>query len=241
MGYFKRMRLHGVGDDSGGAVTIDLPVDTSPDTTTTPDTSTSSDPGNTGTIADPADPSSSDEIAMNNPDASSFKQVGNICKPLTFSSLAAAQELQRQLNRVAAVKGFSKIAIDGGIGPGTMTLFGQVQGISASGITSAAACMTVGAACLIFASQIQAYADSIGAPTLVPAPSSPAPISLATAAGNVVKAPLATQAAASLDVLGLGNLSGTEQLLLAAAAVGVGYFLFRGSSKSKSKTKQRSR
>lgn len=233
MGYFQRVRRrHGFGDDTSVPDFSSTPVDTTGDSPTLTTTTTVSDPGNTGTLADPVDASDSDEIEMDNPAATSFKLVGNVCKPMTFDSLHAAQELQRQLNRIAQVKGLQKIAIDGAIGAGTVTLFASATGSSSD-------CSTIGANVVNLATAVQNQADAMGAPTLVTAPSSGAPISLATAAGKIVKAPATTQAASILDTVGLGTLSTPMQLALAGAAVGIIYFI--GKSAKKSSTKNATR
>lgn len=50
---------------------------------------------------------------------------GSLCRPTNFSALAAFKNLQTQLNRVAAAKGWSNVTVDGDIGPTTMTLFNR--------------------------------------------------------------------------------------------------------------------
>lgn len=181
-------------------------------------------PGAQGTIADPVDPTAADVVGLNDPNANSFKLVGNICKPLTYASLASGQDLQRQLNRMAKVKSLPLISIDGAIGPGTVSLFATVTG-------NAQTCSAIGASCVAFTQTVQLQADLVGAPTFVPAPSPSAPLSLATASGKVVKAPLSTTAASILDTVGLGTLSTAEQLGLAALGIGIIYFIGKGAKK----------
>ena len=62
-----------------------------------------------------------------------FTSVGGVCKAMNLPALAAVRGLQGQLNRVAQVKGYSKIAADGAIGPATMALFRLVQAAAGSG------------------------------------------------------------------------------------------------------------
>lgn len=66
--------------------------------------------------------------------AADFTSTGGVCKAKNFPALAMAQEFQAQLNRVAHAKGYSKIAVDGALGPGTMALFRLVQTASSGSV-----------------------------------------------------------------------------------------------------------
>lgn len=54
--------------------------------------------------------------------AADFTIVGPIAKPKNFPALAAAKQLQLQMDRMARLRGFSTIAIDGVPGPATVAL-----------------------------------------------------------------------------------------------------------------------
>ena len=66
--------------------------------------------------------------------SSDWKETGSgssmTCKPANFTALAAFKELQSQANRVAQMKGYKKIAVDGDLGPGTAALVNQILGMS---------------------------------------------------------------------------------------------------------------
>jgi hypothetical protein len=48
------------------------------------------------------------------------------------------KDLQAQLNRIAAVKGFSRISVDGYIGPGTLSLYKKATGITIGSVNTMA-------------------------------------------------------------------------------------------------------
>lgn len=156
---------------------------------------------------------------------SDFTSAGGVCKAKNFPALAAVRAFQAQLNRVAQIKGFAKVASDGAVGPATMALFKKVQAAAPAGsiMGDAGSCMTVAPDVDVLGQQIQQFADSLGAPAQVAGPvgavlSVP---SIKTKSGATVIAPDA-------GVLGsLATLSGAEKLALLGVAGGLGYMLFK--------------
>ena len=118
-----------------------------------------------------------------------------ICKPENQQTLDMVFELQRQLNRVAQVRGLKKISIDGDIGPGTVGLFNSVLGTSA-------ACDTIGSQIATFTAQVRVLATSLGAPAKVSSPAPAKTPSFVLPSGLEVAAPKGIAASAS-DSLGL--------------------------------------
>ncbi|HMG58030.1 MAG TPA: hypothetical protein VK601_31230 [Kofleriaceae bacterium] len=162
--------------------------------------------------------------------ASDFTNIGGVCKPQNFPALAASRELQNQLNRVAQMKGFSKISSDGAIGPGTLTLFRQVQAIAAGSVMGdASACTGIAPDVDVLSVQVKAVADSLGAPATVSGPLFSNPPSILTKSGKTVVPPDA-------GVLGmLGQLSGVEKIAIVGLAGGIGYLLMTGAKKRRGK------
>lgn len=102
------------------------------------------------------------------------KPTPNMCKPMTRGVRGLYEELQRQLNRVAAKKGWARIATDGLIGVRTLAL--------AKKALPATFAARPGATCDLICTNIanhtasaKAIADSLGAPAKVPAPPSTRP------------------------------------------------------------------
>jgi len=153
--------------------------------------------------------------------AADFVSKNGVCKAMNFPALAAVRALQAQLNRVAQMKGLSKIAADGAIGPATLALFVQVQTAAGAGTIGgdASSCVNIGADSDVLAAQVQAYADALGAPATVSAAMSLSVPSITTKSGKTVVAPDAGIAGS------LATLSSTEQLALLAVAGGIGYLL----------------
>jgi len=142
--------------------------------------------------------------------ASDFQAVAGVCKPMNFPALNAVRAFQGQLNRVAQVKGFGKIAADGAVGPGTLALFRQVQAAAPAGsiMGDASNCMSVAPDVDVLAAQIGAFADSLGAPAVVSAAASLKPPTILTKSGASVVAP-------DSGLTGeLAKLSGIEKMAL---------------------------
>lgn len=160
--------------------------------------------------------------------ADDFTSVGGVCKPKNFPALNVARELQRQLNRVAQVKGFAKVGVDGAIGPGTLALFTKVQAVSSGQVMgSPATCMGVAPDVDILAPQVKALADSLGAPATVSEPLSITPPTILTKSGKILVPPDAGAVGA------FASMSTVEKLALLGVAGGIGYLLFAGKKKKK--------
>lgn len=145
--------------------------------------------------------------------AADFTVVGGVCKPTNFPALAAVRAFQGQLNRVAQMKGFTKIAADGSVGPATLTLFRQVQSVAAGSVMGdGSSCMGVAPDVDVLAAQIAALADGLGAPATVSGALTLRPPTIVTKSGLPVAAPDAGLTAE------LAKLSGIEKI----AIVGLG-------------------
>lgn len=151
-----------------------------------------------------------------------FTMVNGVCKPQNFPALAAVRAFQGQLNRVAQAKGLPKISTDGSVGSATMALFRQVQAAAPAGqiMGDASMCTNISADVDVLGQQIQAFADSLGAPATVSGPViSFSPPTIVTKSGKTVVAPDA-------GITGsLATLSGVEKLALLGVAGGIGYML----------------
>lgn len=170
-----------------------------------------------------------------------------ICKPSDFATLAIFKNLQAQLNRVAQALGFKKVTVDGDIGSGVTSLLSQIAAnLSQGGVSvdparniliqaggyqpteAAANADTLGNAA-------QGVADQMSVPAKISQPSSGSSV-LVSATGAETSISTPTPASASLlDSLGgLGGLSATTILALAA---GAGVLVYMAESKG-SKTKK---
>lgn len=151
------------------------------------------------------------------------------CKPYNFVALKYVQALQSQLNRVAAAKGFSKIGVDGQVGPGTLSLFKKVQGAFPSTVMGdASSCLNISADADVLSAQVQSVADTLGAPATVAAASSKA-ATIMTKTGTTVLPPGAPPASIAGAFSGI---SVTQGLALAAVG-GLGYHLWSKRKKRK--------
>lgn len=154
--------------------------------------------------------------------AADFTRAGGVCKPTNFPALAAVRAFQGQLNRVAQAKGFSKVGTDGAVGPATLALFKKVQAAAPPGsiMGDPASCMTVAPDVDVLGQQVQAFADSLGAPAQVGGPAVAMSVpTVKTKSGVTVVAPDA-------GFLGsLATLSSGEKLALLGVAGGIGYLL----------------
>lgn len=160
--------------------------------------------------------------------ADDFTSVAGVCKPRNFFSLNVARELQRQLNRVAQVKGFPKVGVDGAIGPSTLALFTKVQGISNGQLMGTpTSCMGVAPDVDILAPQVKSLADSLGAPATVADPISLAPPTILTKSGKILVPPDAGVTGA------FAAMSTVQKLALLGMAGGLGYLLLTAPKKKK--------
>jgi hypothetical protein len=160
--------------------------------------------------------------------AADFTNMSGVCKPANFPALGVARELQNQLNRVAQVKGFSKIAPDGAIGPGTLALFRKVQALSPTAIMGdPSSCMGVAPDVDVLSGQVKTFADTLGAPATVDGPLALSVPSITTKSGQTVIAPDAGLLG------GLAGMSTIEKLALLGVAGGVGYLLVTKGKKKR--------
>jgi hypothetical protein len=155
-----------------------------------------------------------------------------ICKPANKETLDVVVKFQKQLNRVAQAKGFTKIGPDGDIGPGTLALFRQVQSASSGTVEGN------GQSCTGIANQslpdisleVEALADVLGAPTTVSGPAPATPPSFVNKQGGLTINPTAG-AGSILDVV--KGMSTPMKVAMGGITLGIGYLLFTGVSKSK--------
>jgi hypothetical protein len=176
----------------------------------------------TATPADVATASGGASIA-----ASDFTSAGGICKAANLTALNYVKELQRQLNRVAQVKGFGKVGVDGEVGPGTLALFAKVQTVAGAGqiLGSPNSCMGVAPDADVLSAQVQAYANTVGAPATASA-------AFTGHAATIVRPNGQEVAAASLfDTF--DRLPGLEKVAMLGVFGGIGYMLWAGKRKRK--------
>lgn len=152
-----------------------------------------------------------------------------VCKPTNLTALGYVKKLQNQLNRVAQAKGFPKIGIDGEIGQATQALFAKVQAAAPTQIMgSPSSCMGIAPDADVLSAQVQAYADSIGAPATV------SPSALAMKAPTIVRPN--GQEVAETGVMGaFDQLATIEKVAVLGVAGGIGYLLFTAKKKRKAK------
>ena len=149
-----------------------------------------------------------------------FTSVGGVCKAKNFPALAMVQEFQSQLNRVAQAKGYSKIGVDGTIGPATMALFRLVQTASSGSVMGDSTnCTGVAADVDVVGAQIRAFADTLGAPPMVAGALSIKAPTIVTASGKTIVAPNAGIAGS------LAMMSGIEKVAILGVAGAIGYLL----------------
>jgi hypothetical protein len=100
------------------------------------------------------------------------KPYAGICKPMTFDSLALFKDLQNQINRIASIAGWSKIRIDGSVGPKTTAAAAKaIQFIG--GFSPGAGCDAVARSADKIAADLKRGADAKGAPAVVKGPPAP--------------------------------------------------------------------
>lgn len=169
-----------------------------------------------------------------------------IVKPSTASTLVMFKKMQSQLDRIAAVKGIAPIAVDGDVGPGTVSLFGAVkadiaayamflQDIAASTkIALATSAVQIATIADVIADEAENYADSLNAPSNPPKPAPSKPSTLVLSTGQEVPAPM------SANILeAWSNLGTTGQLVALAALGGVGWYLVKSSKRSPRRARRR--
>lgn len=141
------------------------------------------------------------------------------CKPSNKSTLDVFRELQRQLNRVAQLRGLGKIAVDGDIGPGTVSLANKALGAPAN-------CTTIAASADGYANQAKIMADNGGAPATVASPVPIRPSTIVNAVTGVeVIAPRAGIGGSVVDAW--KNLTPVGKVAGLAIAGGLGYYLYK--------------
>jgi len=154
-----------------------------------------------------------------------------LCKPSDVATLAAFKNLQSQMNRLAQAKALPKIAVDGDIGPGTVSLASKL-GLIGAGAT----CSAIAVAATFFALQAKNAADKLGAPTTVSGPAPAHPPTLVNAAGAEFAAPAPS---IGEGVMGFfTNLSTFEEVAAVGILGGIGYFVL---AKKRKRGKSRSR
>lgn len=176
--------------------------------------------------------SSSDEVSGM---AFNTTKVPGVCKPANKETLVVVTNLQKQMNRVAQVKGFSKIGVDGDIGAGTLGLFRKVQAAFPDKISGdASSCSALTANSLFggidqIASQVQAVADGLGAPSQVSGGFSIKTPSFVTPSGREVAVP-----GAGGSLIDAFRGMGTPMMLtFGGIMAGIGYFVFFDKPKRK--------
>lgn len=150
-----------------------------------------------------------------------------ICKPMNQRALDIVKDLQKQLNRNAHVRGIAKIAIDGDIGPGTLSLLSKVAPAGANWSTSS--CMNVAAGADIIAATLKRLADAAGAPSSVSGPMPAKPPTFIDIKGNVHQD--ANSAGSIIDTF--SNMSTGQKVIAAGLLAGIGYLGFKELKKSR--------
>ena len=165
-----------------------------------------------------------------------------ICKPSTVSALATFKRLQTQLNRCASVKGIATIAIDGDIGPGTMSMFGKLQtslityatkeqnlaGAVKVGTVRPASCASLAMVSDVVGDIADDYANSMRAPEKPPSPPATRPPVLVMPDGSEKAPP------AGADLLTAWESASTPvKVAMVAALGGIGYYLYKSSKRGR--------
>lgn len=167
-----------------------------------------------------------------------YVKRGSVCKPANSATLAIFKTMQTQLNRVAQAVGVSKIAVDGDIGSGTLTLLSRIA--SKMSMTSALEVTLANEAtndCSTVASRaetISFFAKSVADAKGVSANAGTSGGSSGGGGGGGGSTPIVTIPPGSATVPGassgimasLSSLGGLEKAALAVGAVAVGVALF---------------
>ncbi len=145
------------------------------------------------------------------------------CKPMNWIAYGYVTNLQNQLNRVATVKGLSKIGVDGQIGPGTLGLLKKVKALFPTVMGDPSSCLYTSADADVIGDQVKDVADSLNAPTAV-APASSKAATIVTKSGLVVTPPGMPAA----SIMGAFNgITPMQGIALAGIAGGIGYLLLK--------------
>lgn len=166
-----------------------------------------------------------------------------VCKPSNVEALATFKRCQAQLNRVAQAKGFKTIAVDGDIGPGTVSLFGLLYAhlsqyavgnndiSAASKITAAnGSCVTIATYADVIANIADSFADELGAPAVASAPAATKTPTLVMPNGLEKPAPMGANLLASFNALPV-----SMKLLGLGIGAGIAYYTW---PKSKRKSRR---
>lgn len=228
MGYFQRS-LRGFGDDTADPSNLAPPDPTiDPSGQAMTPSFAASDSTSLPIPAPDSGLSAADTAAIESPDTSQFKSMNGVCYPKTTAGSVAVQNLQRQMNRIAAVNNFTKVSPDGYIGPATLTLLTQI-----SADLSSTNCLNVAPYVAERAAVVQSLADAMGAPSASSASPSPSGNAggVVTPSGKVVQGPVLT--GSILD--SFNALSTPLQVGMVALGAGILYMLYAGSKKTKRK------
>lgn len=139
------------------------------------------------------------------------------CKPSDAYTLGVFKELQMQLNRVAQARSLAKIAVDGDIGPGTVSLANKAIGAPAN-------CVAIAGAADGYTNQAKIMADNAGVPGSVSSPAPTRPSTLVNAATGVETLAPSTGIAASLTNA-FSGMSPLGKALAIGIVGGLGYVL----------------
>lgn len=163
-------------------------------------------------------PMGSDDATSSTLSFNSTKYPG-VCKPSNFYTLGLFRQFQEQLNRVAQIKGFGKVTVDGDIGAGTVSL------AAAAGVVPAGtSCKTVAYGVILFTAAVRAQADAGRAPASVPGKTAPV--------ATVLVLPDGSTGAVVAPTSGfLGQLSTPLKLSLIVLALGGGYLVATSKKK----------
>jgi len=187
-------------------------------------------------------------------DSSSFNSTKypGVCKPSTTATLAAFQNLQTQLNRVAQAKNLPKVAVDGDVGPGTVALAGYVKAVAAADATGAdttgdntvadnaatlasvidaSSCTSIASRADDIAANAEMYATALGVPSTVPAPVNTSATTLVSSTGAETQISGAVQNTVSSAAASFGALGTMEQVVVIGAIGIAGYIVFGGKKK----------
>ena len=164
--------------------------------------------------------------------------IPGICKPGDKNTLFLVTGFQKQLNRVAEVKGIAKIGVDGDLGPRTLALFRQVQSLAGGTISGdGSSCAGLAETLPQIGVQVASFADSLGAPARTSSPPAPTPTFVSQATGQEVKVP---QAGASVSDMFMG-MSTTMKVAFVGILGGIGYFAYQALGKPARATSSRGR
>lgn len=149
-------------------------------------------------------------MAITNADFNSTRFPGK-CYATNAATLEKFKELQRQLNRLASIRGWTMTEVDGYIGPATIELFTKVYG--------AQSCSQIALFTEAYIPQVKALADQGGAKATVtmPKPASP-PAYIPPGSTTLVPQPATSSA---LDMFAGVGLSSTHLMLIGGGIVAI--------------------